>query len=42
LTTNKDGLVRVNIGPYANLNEARSSAESMEGELGFKPMVNLP
>jgi len=42
LTTNKDGLVRLNIGPYANLNEARSSAESMEDKLGFKPMVNLP
>jgi hypothetical protein len=38
----KDGLVRVHIGPYANLGEARSSAESMEGKLGFKPMVNLP
>jgi rare lipoprotein A len=42
LTTNKDGLVRLNIGPYANLNEARSGAESMESKLGFKPMVNLP
>ena len=42
LTTNKDGLVRLNIGPYANLNEARSNAESMENKLGFKPMVNLP
>lgn len=42
LTTNKDGLIRVIIGPYASLSEARSSAEGMEGELGFKPMVNLP
>jgi rare lipoprotein A len=43
LTTNsKDGLVRVHIGPYANLGEARSSAESMEEKIGFKPMVNLP
>jgi rare lipoprotein A len=41
-TNNKDGLVRVHIGPYANQNEARSSAESMESKLGFKPMVNLP
>jgi len=41
-TNNKDGLVRVHIGPYANQNEARSSAESMEDKLGFKPMVNLP
>ncbi len=38
----KDGLVRVHIGPYANQSEARSSAESMEEKLGFKPMVNLP
>ncbi|HSM98111.1 MAG TPA: septal ring lytic transglycosylase RlpA family protein, partial [Gallionella sp.] len=41
VTTNKDGLLRVNIGPYANLGEARSSAEGMEADLGFKPMVNL-
>jgi rare lipoprotein A len=40
--SNKDGLVRVHIGPYANQSEARSSAESMESKLGFKPMVNLP
>lgn len=40
--TTKDGLVRVHIGPYANLSEARSSAESLEGKLGFKPMLNLP
>ena len=38
----KDGLVRVHIGPYASQSEARSSAESMQGKLGFKPMVNLP
>jgi len=42
LSTTKDGLVRVHIGPYANQSEARSSAESLEGKLGFKPMVNLP
>ena len=41
LTTN-GGLVRVHIGPYASVNEARSSAEEMESKLGFKPMVNLP
>jgi rare lipoprotein A len=40
--SNKDGLVRVHIGPYANQSEARSSAESLESKLGFKPMVNLP
>lgn len=38
----KDRLVRVHIGPYASVNEARSSAEEMESKLGFKPMVNLP
>jgi rare lipoprotein A len=38
----KDGLVRVHIGPYASQSEARSSADSMESKLGFKPMVNLP
>ncbi|TAN76988.1 MAG: septal ring lytic transglycosylase RlpA family protein [Gallionella sp.] len=37
----KDGLVRVHVGPYANQNEARSSAESLHGKLGFKPMLNL-
>ena len=40
--TNKDGLVRVHIGPYTNQTEARSSAESLAGKLGFKPMVVLP
>jgi rare lipoprotein A len=38
--TNKDGLVRVHIGPYASVDEARSNAESLAGKLGFKPMVN--
>lgn len=38
----KDGLVCVHIGPYASQSEARSSADSMEAKLGFKPMVNLP
>lgn len=40
--SSKDGMVRVHIGPYSNVNEARSSAEDMESKLGFKPMVNLP
>ena len=40
--TYKDGLVRVHIGPYANLSEARSSADSMQEKIGYKPMVNLP
>jgi rare lipoprotein A len=42
LSTTKDGLVRVHIGPYANQSEARSSADSLASKLGFKPMVNLP
>lgn len=37
----KDGLVRVHIGPYASQNEARSSAESLQSKLGFKPLLNL-
>ena len=37
----KDGLTRVHLGPYANQNEARSSADSLQGKLGFKPLVNL-
>jgi len=40
--TNKDGLVRVHIGPYDNQSEARLSADGLESKLGFKPMVNLP
>ncbi|NOU00134.1 MAG: septal ring lytic transglycosylase RlpA family protein [Gallionella sp.] len=39
---NKDGLVRVHIGPYADPTEARNSAEGLVGKLGFKPMVVLP
>ena len=43
LKLSTDGrLVRVHIGPYANVSEARDSAEDMEEKLGFKPMVNLP
>ena len=37
----KDGLNRVHLGPYASQNEARSSADSLAGKLGFKPLVNL-
>ncbi len=37
----KDGLNRVHLGPYANQDEARSSAEGLKGKLGFKPMLNL-
>jgi rare lipoprotein A len=42
LATGKDGLVRVSIGPYTNISEARSNAEGMTDKLGFKPMLNLP
>jgi len=38
----KDGMVRVHIGPYNNQPEARDSASSLEGILGFKPMLVLP
>ena len=37
----KDGLTRVHLGPYADQSEARSSADSLKGKLGFKPMLNL-
>jgi len=37
----KDGLTRVHLGPYANQNEARSSADSLKDKLGFKPLLNL-
>jgi rare lipoprotein A len=37
----KDGLTRVHIGPYASQSEARSSADSLKGKLGFKPMLNF-
>jgi len=37
----KDGLTRVHLGPYADQNEARSNADSLQGKLGFKPLVNL-
>lgn len=42
LSTMSDGLVRVHIGPYSSRSEARSSAETLEQKLGFKPMVNVP
>ena len=37
----KDGFTRVHLGPYANPNEARSSAEGLKAKLGFKPMLSL-
>lgn len=37
----KDELVRVHVGPYANQNEARSSAEKLQARLGFRPIVSM-
>ncbi|MDD5181140.1 MAG: septal ring lytic transglycosylase RlpA family protein [Gallionellaceae bacterium] len=37
----KDGLARVHVGPYANQNEARASAEKLQARLGFRPIVSL-
>lgn len=37
----KDGLTRIHLGPYADQNEARSNADSLQGKLGFKPLVSL-
>jgi rare lipoprotein A len=37
----KDGLTRVHVGPYANQDEARASADSLKEKLGFKPLLNL-
>jgi rare lipoprotein A len=37
----KDSKTRVHIGPYASLDEARSSREGLKDRLGFMPMVNL-
>lgn len=34
------GLIRVQIGPYANANEAREAAEKLHGKLGVKPFVS--
>lgn len=35
------GFSRIHLGPYADQNEARASAERLQSRLGFKPMVNL-
>ena len=37
----KDGFTRVHLGPYASQSEARNSADSLKGKLGFKPMLNF-
>jgi len=40
--SDKDGMVRVHMGPYGSQAEARGSADSLEEALGFKPMLILP
>lgn len=37
----KDGLSRVQLGPYASQKEARNSADSLHGKLGFKPVMQV-
>ena len=37
----KDGLVRVHLGPYASADEARAIAAKLQAKLGVKPMVNV-
>ncbi len=37
----KDGLARVHLGPYTDQSTARSSAESLQTKLGFKPLLSL-
>jgi TPR repeat protein len=35
----KDDLVRIQVGPYASLNEARLGADSLKARLGFEPLL---
>ena len=37
----KGDLVRVHLGPYSSVEEAKAIAEKLQGQLGFKPVVNL-
>lgn len=37
----KGGLVRVQIGPYTNIDEARTAAAKLHNKLGVKPFVSL-
>jgi rare lipoprotein A len=37
----KDGLVRIHIGPYANQDAAHSASDKLQTQLGFKPIVSL-
>jgi rare lipoprotein A len=39
--SNKNGMVKVRIGPYTSKESARTSALTLEGRLGFKPVVSL-
>lgn len=34
-----DGWVRIQVGPYASLSEARRSADNLKGRLGFEPLL---
>lgn len=38
--TRKDGMIKVRIGPYANADTARSTAQELQSRLGFKPIVS--
>ncbi len=38
---NQNNKTRVHIGPYASLDDARSSREGLKEKLGFMPVVNL-
>lgn len=37
----KQGLTRVHLGPYANVDEARNAAARLSSKLGFKPFVSM-
>ncbi|MDD3884336.1 MAG: septal ring lytic transglycosylase RlpA family protein [Gallionella sp.] len=37
----RGGLTRVHLGPFADQQSARLSAEDLQGRLGFKPMVSV-
>ena len=38
----KNGMVKVNMGPYSTADSARASALELQSRLGFKPMVIIP
>ena len=38
--TRKDGMVKVRIGPYANADTARNTAQELQSRLGFKPILS--